>query len=144
MLRVKISDSHDILWNQNVENCIDLILHKEVEVKAKQFKKINTGIRVIIPEEVVGIPFFKNNLISKDRRNGIILYHPEGSFKLNNHSTEISIAVKNKTAQDMILNGYLCSIRFITVQFFELMSRHDNSDKGLSSARVKIELSKYE
>lgn len=135
MKRVKISDSHDILWSQNGENCIDLMLKNSIKLNQKQFKIIHTGLYINLDEEVLGIPFLNRNKLCNSYYD---LYYPESSFKIGK-SSEISIAVKNIVNHETILDKYLCSIKFITVQFYELMRRHNGSDKGLRSSYIKIE-----
>jgi hypothetical protein len=139
MKRVKISDSHDIIWNQNGENCIDLNLTSTIKLAQSQFKIVHSDIKIDLDEDVLGIPFINKNKLCNSYYD---LYYPEGSFKLTRDSNKISIAIKNKINHEILLTGYLCSIKFITSQFYNLMKKHDGSDKGLRSSLINIK--KYE
>lgn len=88
---------------------------------------------------VVGVPFK-----DKEITHGLILYHPEDSFSWRGGG-QVQLATKNELNSAIVIeDGELISkVRFMTTQFYELVRRHDNSDKGLRSAFIKIEL-RYE
>lgn len=127
-------------WVESDKSLIRLYSLEDLVIFPRQFYLIKFGdMEYNIDSNVIGVPF-------KDRevRTELSLYYPEGSFSWRGGS-ELQLAVKNTFNTNLtILKGQmLAKVKFMTEQYFNLMKRHDNSDKGLRSAPIKIEL-RYE
>ena len=138
MIRVRIFDMPDNTWVSESTSRIKLYAQEFYAILPGQMRKIYFGkMKYEFNEQVVGVPYFDTRI----NRN-LKLYYPEGSFKWRGNKVA-TVALENTSKTSTITIGlgqYICSIYLMTTQFFNLMSRHDNSDKGLRSAQIKIEL----
>lgn len=134
MYSVKILGTPDINWvSQKNENVLTLQAPRDFVVYTKQVSFIEWDC-LCETINVVGIPFFDKKVEHK-----LSLYYPQGTFAITGNR-KLQIAFVNDTLETInIKQGcLLCYVKFETIEFFKLASRHNNSDKGLRSARIKI------
>lgn len=123
-------------WELDDRNCIRLFSPNNYTLENNKVFNIRfDGLRYEFDEDVVGIPF-----MDKQCTGDFYLYHPEGSFRWRG-AREPKLTIKSRNAITLIPKGLLLAkVKLMSIQFFNLMKKHDNSDKGLQSASIKIEL----
>lgn len=137
MFSIKLFNTPDINWVLNDRNCIKLFALKDIIFTGNVKKVYFDGFRYDFSNDVIGVPFK-----DKEVKHSALLYHPESSFRWRG-AREASISLINPDTSNHLTipqGSLLCKINLMSIQFFNLMSRHDNSDKGLRSTQIKIEL----
>lgn len=137
MNSVRLLNTPNILWVLSDRSCLKLYSLEEYIIQPKQMYIFKfKDMQYNCDSNVIGIPFK-----DKEVRHSLSLYNPEGTFAWRGGG-EAFLATKNISLYPVnIKKGTLLGkINFMTTQFFELMRLHDNSDRGLRSAHIKIEL----
>lgn len=136
MYSVKLLGTPDINWvSQKSENVLSLQAPYNITLKYNQIGFIDFGYELHC-QECVGVPYLDKKINHK-----LSLYYPNGTFKLTK-TCKLVIPFVNKQDYEITIQKscLLCYVKFETLEFFKLSSRHNGSDKGLRSARIKIVL----
>lgn len=91
--------------------------------------------------DAVGIPFIPRRMAKlADIKHEV--YYANKTFKWMNNCPKATITIHNPTFDNISIEKgtLLCYVALMTSQYYELNRRNDNSDKGLRSAVVNIEL----
>lgn len=86
------------------------------------------GVTYTLSQDVIGFPYSK-------------LYKLYAPYKfIWKDSNNFSIALHNTSDKQITIPSqtYIATIRLMSIQYFNLMRRHDNSDKNLASAPIQI------
>lgn len=133
------SCSPDTLRVQEDKNRLDvyapeggLVVHPD---QLRLWSPPETSIEV--GEDTIGVCFFDRRLL--DHR--AILYHPE-KFTISPSRLAVPLFNPSKIDIEIPSGGYVASISFMSVQFFNLMKAHDNSDRGLRSIKIEFDYGK--
>lgn len=139
MYECKLIGMPDINWIQvEKENCLCLFSPRDYLILPNQMLVMDFECNYKLSKGVVGIPFLDKKIISISKLN---LYYPNFGFKWEGKN-RAQVAFINKTQERINIaeNQLVCKINLMTIQYFNLMRRKDNSDKGLRSSHIKIEL----
>lgn len=137
MYRVKLFNTPETARVLEEKNCIRLYALETITIQPTEMKVVVFGDFRYEFENAVGIPYISK----KDVMNGLTLYHSKGSFKW--HDSDIAkVALWNPTSSPITLHAgdFIASIKLMSIQFYELWKRSNNSDRGLASVPIKIEL----
>ena len=88
------------------------------------------GVSYTLSQDVIGFPYSK-------------LYKLYAPYKfIWKNSNNFSIALHNTSQEQITISSqtYIATIRLMSIQYFNLMRRHDNSDKNLASAPIFIQI----
>ena len=116
------------------DNGLDCYFSENVYLKPNEIKIMTFDNMSYNFINSVGIPFHKHRL-------SFSLYYPEGSFKWIDKK-KASIAIINRTSQSISIEkgSYMASVKFMSLKYFEYWKKHNNSDRGLMSVPIKIEI----
>lgn len=136
MNRVILFNTPNINWVDKNNSCINLYLLDDITIYPNEVKMIYfNGFRIKYDDETIGVPFIPT------KNEPFKLYHPLGSF-ISSGNKELSIAMINTS--DNIINltkgSSICKLKLMSIQYYSLMRKHNNSDKGLRSSYINIEL----
>lgn len=135
MIRVKFFNMPDNTWVLEDRNCIKLYADCEYSIKPKQVISIYISHLRYLFEGAVGIPFIPKGA------NKLTLYHPEGLNRWHNqNNAKVVVTNLSDTNIDIKKGDFICYIKLMSIQYYNLMKKHNNSDRGLASSKVKIEL----
>lgn len=128
MLTAKIKNYNKDLVNED-RMTIDLIVPEDITIDPNQVKFYTwPNVTYILSQDVIGFPYSK-------------LYKLYVSYKfIWKGNNNFNIAIHNKQDKQIIItsNTHIATIRLMSIQYFNLMRRHDNSDKNLASAKINI------
>lgn len=130
---VILSDTPDTLRVLEGKNRVNLFAAEDIDIYPEQVKFYIYPCGISLSEDVVGVCFFDRRL----KTHSLDLYYPE-SFILDKDSKRLSVPLKNNTDATVHIcsREYICSVNFMSVQFFNLTRRHDGSDRGLQSKKI--------
>lgn len=138
MYKCKIVCTSDINGVQVIrENCLGLYATKDLVINPSQVYMASFEASYTMDEEVVGVPFLDKTCVESIR-----LYHTNKGFRWEGSKTA-QVPFYNKTKQAVTIKQgtLMCKCKLMTIQFFNLTSRGNGSDKGLRSSMINIELS---
>lgn len=136
MNRVKLINTPDITWVFEDKSCIKLYALEDFIVRPNEIKYVTFGeFNIIFDEETVGVSYIDRKLSIHNLK----LYYPDTNYLKLNNKTRVVIDNRGRDFVQIRKGDYISSIKLMSVQFFKLMRRHNNSDKGLASAKIKIE-----
>lgn len=128
MLTAKIKNYNKDLVNKD-RMTIDLIVPEDITIDPNQVKFYTwSNVTYNLSQDVIGFPYSK-------------LYKLYVPYKfIWKDSNNFSIALHNNTDKQITIPSqtYIATIRLMSIQYFNLMRRHDNSDKNLASAPIQI------
>ena len=128
MLTAKIKNYSKDLVNKD-RMAINLIVPENLTLDPNQVKFYTwPNVTYNLSQDVIGFPYSK-------------LYKLYAPYKfIWKYSNNFSIALHN--TKDTLITipsqTYIATIRLMSIQYFSLMRRHDNSDKNLASAPIQI------
>lgn len=128
MLTAKIKNYSKDLVNKD-RMTINLIAPQDLTIEPTRVLFYEfLGVTYEFSSDVIGFPYSKSyklyapyKFIWKDSNNFSIALH---------NNTDKQITIPSQT--------YIATIRLMSIQYFNLMRRHDNSDKNLASAPIQI------
>lgn len=128
MLTAKIKNYNKDLVNED-RMTIDLIVPEDITIDPNQVKFYTwPNVTYTLSQDVIGFPYSK-------------LYKLYVPYKfIWKDSNNFNIAIHNTQSKQITIpsNTYIATIRLMSIQYFNLMRRHDNSDKNLVSAKINI------
>ena len=128
MLTAKIKNYNKDLVNKD-RMTIDLIVPEDITIDPNQVKFYTwSNVTYNLSQDVIGFPYSK-------------LYKLYVPYKfIWKDSNNFNIAIHNTQSKQITIpsNTYVATIRLMSIQYFNLMRRHDNSDKNLASAHINI------
>lgn len=128
MLTAKIKNYNKDLVNKD-RMTIDLIVSEDIIIDPNQVKfYIWPNVTYTLSQDTIGFPYSK-------------LYKLYVPYKfIWKDSNNFNIAIHNTQNKQITIpsNTYVATIRLMSIQYFNLMRRHDNSDKNLASAKINI------
>jgi hypothetical protein len=136
MSNIKLFNTPDITWVLKDKNCIRLFAVYDLMIEPSQVITITfNDFNYICDKDVVGVPY----LTKKSREYE--LYYPEGTNRWHGSDTA-KVVIHNKSFNEVKFTkgDHICNINLMTVQYFDLMRKHNNSDKGLASKLINIEM----
>ena len=128
MLLAKIKNYNKQLIDVN-DMSIKLIAPEDISIKPKQVKFIiYSESQYDLSTDVVGFPYSKSYKLYAPYK---FIWKGDNNF---------NIAIHNTQDKQIIIpsNTHIATIRLMSIQYFNLMRRHDNSDKNLASAKINI------
>lgn len=136
MYRVKLYNMPETTRVLDGKNCICLYAMGDIVINPQEIRILVFDNFWYEFENVVGVPYIPK----KDVKNGLALYYPKGSFKWHNKDVA-KLTLLNPTNAPIIINknDFIASIKLMSIQFYELWRKSNNSDKGLSSIPIKTE-----
>lgn len=133
----KFMNTPDITWVSMEKNCIRLYAVNEYNIQPGELVTIVFNDWSYEMENVVGVPYIPHN----ENVHNLALYHPKGSFKLDGSGIMKVSVLNNKNHSIHITPGdFIACIKLMSIQFYNLWKKSNNSDLGLRSVPIKIEL----
>lgn len=129
-----------MLYTVNIKNYNKDLINKDTA----SIKLIAPDNLTILPNQVKFIIYadakyeLSQDVIGYVYSNYYTLYAPYKFIWKNNNFFNITIYNNTKDIISINKNDYLATVKFMTIQFFNLMRKHNNSDKGLASAKINI------
>lgn len=134
MNRVKLFNTPDINWVLEDKNCIELYALNGFTIHQNEVKMIHFNDFSYEFEDAVGVPYIPKDL------NHLTIYYPFG-LSLWKDNGNAKLGVRNLTDSEILIHkgDHIANINLMSIQFFKLMRKGNNSDRGLRSCRIKIE-----
>ena len=130
MLTAKIKNYSKDLVNED-RMTIDLIVPEDITINPNQVKFYTwPNVTYTLSQDVIGFPYSKSYKLYAPYK---FIWKGDNNF---------NIAIHNTQDKQIIIpsNTYIATIRLMSIQYFNLMRRHDNSDKNLASAPILIQI----
>lgn len=86
------------------------------------------GVTYTLSQDVIGFPYSKSYKLYAPYK---FIWKGDNNFNIAIHNTQDKQIIISS-------NTYIATIRLMSIQYFNLMRRHDNSDKNLASAPIQI------
>lgn len=124
-------------WVLHGKNCIRLYAVQDILINPNQISMIEFNGMSYEFNDCVGIPYIKKS----ENIHGVILYHTDNSFKWEKQGVA-KIPIQNPTSNIIRIkkDEYLASVRLMSIPFYKLWKRHDNSDYGIMSVPISIDI----
>ena len=128
MLTAKIKNYSKDLVNKD-RMTINLIAPENLTLDPNQVKFYTwSNVTYNLSQDVIGFPYSKLYKLYAPYK---FIWKDSNNFSIALHNTEDTlITIPSQT--------YIATIRLMSIQYFNLMRRHDNSDKNLASAKINI------
>lgn len=128
MLTAKIKNYSKDLVNKD-RMTINLIAPENLTLDPNQVKFYTwSNVTYNLSQDVIGFPYSKLYKLYAPYK---FIWKDSNNFSIALHNTEDTlITIPSQT--------YIATIRLMSIQYFNLMRRHDNSDKNLASAPIQI------
>ena len=128
MLTAKIKNYSKDLVNKD-RMTINLIAPENLTLDPNQVKFYTwSNVTYTLSQDVIGFPYSKLYKLYAPYK---FIWKDSNNFSIALHNTEDTlITIPSQT--------YIATIRLMSIQYFNLMRRHDNSDKNLASAKINI------
>lgn len=128
MLTAKIKNYSKDLVNKD-RMTINLIAPENLTLDPNQVKFYTwSNVTYTLSQDVIGFPYSKLYKLYAPYK---FIWKDSNNFSIALHNTEDTlITIPSQT--------YIATIKLMSIQYFNLMRRHDNSDKNLASAKINI------
>lgn len=128
MLLPKIKNYNKQLIDIN-EMSIKLIATEDISINPKQVKFIiYSESQYDLSKDVIGFAY----------SNKFKLYAPYKFIWKNKNNFKLVIYNNTDNILEIKKGDYLATIKLMSIQYFNLMKKHNNSDKNLASAKINI------